>query len=83
MKAFKYGVDTAIQCNPYSSLGGHQIDPFESPPSSPPRGRRAQYLCTKSSIIRHDGRQAIYINHQIYAVRIRVNDRQIVEMHSI
>ena len=77
MKALKCGVDTAKQRRPYNSLGGHQTDPSKSPPSSSPQGRRARYLCTKSSNNRHDGLQAYrYINHQRYAILNKVNDRQ-------
>ena len=43
MKALEYGVDTAKQRRPYNSLGDHQTDPSEFPPSSPPRDRRARY----------------------------------------
>ena len=77
MKALKYGVNMAKQRCPYSSVRGHQTDPSECPLSSPPRDRRAPYLCTKNSIIRHDGWQAIYIYiTSRCAVGIRVNDRQ-------
>ena len=37
VKALMYGVDTAIQCRPYYNLGGHQVDPPELLPSSPPQ----------------------------------------------
>ena len=63
MKALKYRVDTAKQRCPYNSLGDNQAAPPELSPSSPPRCRRARYLCTKSNIIKHGSRQAIYITY--------------------
>ena len=58
----RFGVDTAIQCRLYYSLRSHQADLPKPHPSSPPQDSKARYLCTKSSIIRHNGRQAdIYI----------------------
>ena len=79
MKALMYGDSTATQRRPYYNLGSHQADPPELLPSSPPRYRRARYLCTKNSIIKHEGWQAIYIyiyKSSRYVERIRIGDRQ-------
>ena len=62
--ALEYGDDTTKQCRLYSNLGGRLADPPKLPLSPHPRDKRARYLCTKSSIIRYDGRQAdIHIKH--------------------
>ena len=77
--ALMYGVSTAIQCRPYYTPRSHQADQPELPPLTPPQLSRARYLCTKSSIIRHEGRQAIYIyvyKLPRYVERIRIGDRQ-------
>ena len=66
MKALEYGVDTTTQRHPYYNLGSYQADPSELLLSFLPRDKGARYLCTKSSIIRHDGRQAIYT--EIYKI---------------
>ena len=74
--ALMYGVSTAIQCRPYYTPRSHQADQPELPPSTPPQLGRARYLCTKSSIIRHEGRQAYIYESFRYVERIRVNEKQ-------